>query len=105
MSVRSEHIEGAFTEGYWAIQVRLRGDVEGPRYLCHVGNDRQARRLAEGLAKDIEGSRGFSYHRLLAPPAAELPRLGLAIEITDPEQWLQVLERITGYDSLNPRAD
>lgn len=104
MSVRSEHIEGAFTEGYWAVQVRLRGEAAGPRYLCHAANDREARRLAESLAEQVRGSRGFSYHRLEAPPAAELPPLGGHRELTDPDAWRGVAEKITGYDALNPRA-
>jgi hypothetical protein len=104
MSVRSEHIEGAFSEGYWAVQVRLRGDGAGPRYLCHAANDREARKLAEALAASVGGSRGFSYHRLETAPPAVLPALGQHLELSD-EAWRSVADKITGYDALNPRAD
>jgi hypothetical protein len=105
MSHRSEHIEGAFTQGYWAVQVRLRGDETGPRFLCHATNDREARRIAEDLAAGISGARGFAYHRLLAPPPAELPRLGEHVEIVTPDAWRRVTDQIAGDDRLNPRAD
>lgn len=105
MSVESRKIEGAFTPGYWTVQVRLRGEAAGPRYLCHAVSDRQARGLALALAQKQAGSRGYAYHRLSAPPQSPLPGPGEVIEVQSGHLWRQLQALRVGYDRLDPQSD
>jgi hypothetical protein len=105
MSVESRKIEGAFSPGYWTVQVRLRDELAGPRYLCHALSDRQARGLALQLAQRQPGSRGYVYHRLTAPPSSPLPGLGEVVEILSSHIWRQLLTLRAGYDRLDPQSD
>lgn len=105
MSVESRKIEGAFSPGYWAVQVRLRDDDQGPRYLCHAVSDRQARGLALRLAQAHAGSRGYAYHRLSTEPPSPLPGPGEVIEISSGHMWRQLLTLRVGYDRLDPQSD
>ncbi|HEX2562136.1 hypothetical protein [Phenylobacterium sp.] len=105
MSVESRKIEGAFTPGYWTVQVRLRDEAQGPRYLCHATSDRQARGLALSLSKAHADSRGYAYHRLSAEPPSPLPALGEVIEIMSGHIWRQLLALRVGYDRLDPQSD
>lgn len=105
MSVESRKIDGAFSPGYWTVQVRRRDDSAGPRYLCHAVSDRQARSLAQTLAQAHEGSRGYDYHRLSAPPESPQPEAGEAVEILSGHIWRQLATLRVGYDRLDPSSD
>lgn len=105
MSVESRKIEGAFSPGYWTVQVRVRDASAGPRYLCHAISDRQARDLALRLAHAHEGSRGYAYHRLSAVPPNPLPGPGEAVEISSSRVWRQLAGLRVGYDRLDPPSD
>ena len=105
MSVESRKIDGAFSPGYWTVQIRLRDESAGPRYLCQAGSDRQARGLALRLAQAHEGSRGYAYHRLSAPPQGPLPEPGEALEIQSGHVWRQLATLRVGYDRLDAPSD
>lgn len=105
MSVESRKIEGAFSPGYWTVQVRVRNESAGPRYLCHATSDRKARELALRLAQAHEGSRGYAYHRLSAVPPSPLPGPGEAVEILSAHVWRQLSGLRAGYDRLDPPSD
>jgi len=105
MSVESRKIEGAFSSGYWTVQVRVRDESAGPRYLCHATSDRQARELAMRLAQAHEGSRGYAYHRLSVTPPSPLPDPGEAVEILNSHVWRQLARLRTGYIRLDPPSD
>lgn len=93
MSRRSEHIDRPFQQGYWSIQLNSRSDVDGPRFICHAANEREARRRAETLARRTDGVLGFAFHRLdpsVMASEADLPPLGGYRAVTDPQTWFRL---------------
>lgn len=106
MSAESEHIEGAFVEGYWAVHIRLRDDGADRRFLCHARNDREVRGVAGRLALASLGARGFAYYRLKPSGSFvdDAPGLGEYREIASAGVWAGLMASAVGYENLNSRA-
>jgi hypothetical protein len=96
MTAISERARRYEAEGYWAVQVRWSESAgEGPSYLCHAQNDRDAARMAGLLMGSAARVRGFAYYRIEPPFAAglvdRLPSMNAYEQVASPAQWERLM--------------